>query len=92
MNINLPIPPGVQDELRAMISNLAHEVIQEVKGQEAIAKDYMNAKDTCIYLGISFVTLQAWERLGLKSIRIKSEGKKLFKKTTIDEFMKTYEK
>lgn len=90
MNINIPIPSGVQDDLRSMIANLAHEVIQEAKGQEALAKDYMTIKETCSYLNISFVTLQKWQTLGLKSITI--EGKRLFKKKTIDEFMKTYEK
>jgi len=89
MNINIPIPSGVQDDLRTMISNLAHEVIQEVKGQEAISKPYMSIKETCSYLNISFGTLQKFERLGLKKITI--DGKILFQKKTIDEFMKTYE-
>lgn len=89
MNINIPLPHEVQEDLRNMISSLAHEVIQEVKGQEAISKPYMSIKETCSYLNISFGTLQKFERLGLKKITI--DGKILFQKKTIDEFMKTYE-
>lgn len=90
MNLQIPIPSGVQDDLRSMISSLAQEVIQEVKGHEAAAKDYMTVKETCKYLNISFGTLQKFERLGLKKITI--EGKILFKKKSIDEFMRNYEK
>lgn len=90
MNINIPLPNEVQDDLRNMIANMAKEVIQEIKGQEAHAKPYMTIKETEKYLQISFNTLQKWERMGLKSITI--DGKRLFKKETIDEFMRNFEK
>jgi len=90
VNLNIPVPDQVQSEIRTMFSILAHEVIQEVREQEARSKDYMNAKETCSYLNVSFVTLQQFERLGLKKIKI--EGKILFKKQTVDEFMKTFER
>lgn len=47
--------------------------------------EYMNAKTTASYLSISFGTLQLLERMGLKSIKVNS--KKLFRKTSVDEFM-----
>ena len=90
MNLNIPVPDQVQQDLRNMISSMARDVIQEVREQEARSKDYMNAKETCAYLNVSFVTLQQFERLGLKKIKI--EGKILFKKQTVDEFMKTFER
>jgi hypothetical protein len=89
MEIKIPLPHEVQNDLRAMISNLAREVIQDVKGKEAEAKPYMSAKEACAYLGVAFGTLQKFEALGLKKCRI--EGKILFKKSTIDEFMNGFE-
>lgn len=89
MNINIPLPREVQDDLRLMISQMARDVIQEVKGKESRAKDYMSIKETQEYLNISFGTLQKFEGLGLKKCRI--EGKILFKKSTIDEFMNGFE-
>ncbi len=90
MNINIPFPSEVQQDLRQMITDLAQEVIQDVKGREAESKPYMTVKETCAYLNISFSTLQKFERLGLKKITV--EGKILFKKKTIDEFMKEFER
>lgn len=90
MNIQIPFPEEAQQDLRQMITALAHEVIQDVKGREAESKTYMSVKGTCSYLNISFSTLQKFERLGLKKITV--EGKILFKKKTIDEFMKEFEK
>lgn len=90
MNLNIPVPPEVQSDLRNMISNMAREVIQEVREKEVKSRDYMSAKDTCEYLNISFVTLQNFERLGLKKCRV--QGKILFRKETVDEFMRSFEK
>lgn len=89
MNINIPLPREVQEDLRVMISQMARDVIQEVKGKESKAKSYMTIKETQEYLNISFGTLQKWQAMGLKSIAI--DGKKLFKKSTVDEFMSTFE-
>jgi len=89
MNINIPLPREVQDDLRLMISQMAREVIQEIKGKESNAKSYMSIKETQEYLNISFGTLQKFEGLGLKKCQI--EGKILFKKSTIDEFMNGFE-
>jgi len=89
MNINIPVNDKFQDDFRRMLASVAQEVIQEVKVKETKAKDYMTIKETQEYLQISFGTLQKWQQLGLKSITI--EGKRLFKKSTIDEFMRGFE-
>lgn len=91
MNLNIPIPSEVQQDLRAMISELARDVIQEVREKEAEFPCYMTVKETQEYMRCSFGTLQKYEQQkGLRSIRI--EGKKLFRKEAVDEFLRTFEK
>lgn len=91
MNINIPVPDQFQDDFRKLLTGIAQEVLHEVKDKEIQSKPYMTIKETQAYLGISFGTLQVYQNMGLKSIAV-TEGKKLFKKSTIDQFMAQHEK
>lgn len=68
---------------------MAQEIIQEVKHNELHSKEYFNCKDLCSWLNISFGTMQKMERLGMKCIKI--DGKKLYNKATVQEFLKSLE-
>lgn len=90
MNIQIPITSEIQNDLRQMISLLAKEVIDEVKLREKEPREYLTIKETEKYLNISFGTLQKFQKeYGLPSISI--EGKKLFRKSTIDSWISQFE-
>lgn len=90
MNLQIPFPDEARQDLRQMITTLAKEVIEEVKLREKEPKEYLTIKETEKYLNVSFVTLQKYQReYGLPSITI--EGKRLFKKSTIDRWISQFE-
>ena len=52
-------------------------------------KMYLTKKEACAYLSISYATIQKLILMGLPSIQI--DGKCLFSKISIDQFMKSIE-
>ena len=91
MNMNIPVPDSVQDELKAMFTSLAKEVIAEVAAKEMTAKDWLNLKEVQAYLGISFNTLKLYERKYSFPI-IEIEGKRFVSKDSLNQWMKSFER
>jgi len=90
MNIQIPFPEEAKQDLRQMINILAKEVIDDLKLREKEPKEYLTIKEAEKYLNVSFVTLQRWQKeYNLPSITI--EGKRLFKKSTIDTWITQFE-
>lgn len=89
MNINIPVPDGLNDEIRRMFRSIALEAIEEVKGQEAMLKPWMTQREACKALGIAYNTLQGFRQKGLKVTVI--EGKTLISRDTLIQFMKDHE-
>ncbi len=89
MNINIPVPQQFQEDFRQLLTSIAKEVIHDVKQNDLKYPEYMTLKETQAYARCSFVTLAKWQDMGLK--RIVLEGKILFSKATVDEFLSSHE-
>lgn len=87
--IKLPVTEVVQEALKKVIISSVRDIVDELKESEVKAKDYMSLKEVQAYMGISFMTLQAWHNKGLKTITI--EGKKFIKKETLWKFLQDHE-
>ena len=88
--LNLDVSEDFQKSFEGMLRDLAQNVLDEVAADPLQKKEYLNMREACKYIGISFVTLQKLEVMGLPIIHI--EGKKLIAKETLKTFMKSLEK
>lgn len=84
-NIQIPIPETLQDELKIMIRNAAAQAIEEAVKRETTGREWMEQKQACEWLGISFGTLQVWRKQGLKVAVV--QGKTLLSKAEINRFL-----
>lgn len=87
--MKIPIPEEVQDDIRALFTQLAKDAIQDARRQERKAYDYMTLQETCEYLNISPGTLIKWRGMGLKVAEI--EGKKFINYYTLRDFIESHE-
>ena len=55
-NLQIPIPDTFQDELKDMIRNAATQAIGEAVKRETTGREWMNQKEACEWLGISYGT------------------------------------
>ena len=85
VNLQIPIPDTFQDELKVMIRNAAAQAIEEAVKRETTGREWMEQKQACEWLGISFGTLQVWRKQGLKVAVV--QGKTLLSKTGINRFL-----
>lgn len=85
VNLQIPIPDTFQDELKVMIRNAAAQAIEEAVKRETTGREWMEQKQACEWLGISFGTLQVWRKQGLKVAVV--QGKTLLSKTEINRFL-----
>ena len=85
VNLQIPIPDTLQDELKTMIRNAAAQAIEEAVKRETTGREWMEQKQACEWLGISFGTLQAWRKRGLKVAVV--QGKTLLSKTEVNRFL-----
>lgn len=88
MNIQIPISSDFQSEFKGMLVEMAREVLEELKENELNYRDVLTIKEAQSYLSCSFVTLQNFEKKGLKFIKI--DGKKYYEKSDIHEFLNRY--
>lgn len=88
--LNLDVSEDFQKSFEAMLKDLAQNVLDEVAADPLQKKEYLNKREACEFLGISFVTLQKLELMGLPVIRI--ENRMLISKETLKSFMKSLEK
>ena len=84
VNLQIPIPDTFQDELKVMIRNAAAQAIEEAVKRETTGREWMEQKQACEWLGISFGTLQVWRKKGLKVAVV--QGKTLLSKAEINRF------
>ena len=88
-NLQIPIPDTFQDELKVMIRNAAAQAIEEAVKRETTGREWMEQKQACERLGISFGTLQVWRKQGLKVAVV--QGKTLLSKTEINRFLEEHQ-
>lgn len=87
--LKIPLPDSIQDELKTMIRNAAIQAINEATQRETKAKDWMDQKSACEYIGISFSTFQNFRKLGLRISTV--QGKTLVSKKEINRFLEEYQ-
>lgn len=87
--LELQISDEFNSSFEAYLKETARNVIQEVIQNPIERKMYLTKKEACAYLSISYATIQKLILMGLPSIQI--DGKCLFSKTSIDQFMKSLE-
>lgn len=88
-NLSIQISDDFQKEFEVMIQELARKVIDEMSHDPIEKKMYLNKREACVYLGVSFVTLQKLIVMGCPVIQI--DNKHLLSKASIDSFMLTLE-
>lgn len=88
-NLQIPIPDTFQDELKVMIRNAAAQAIEEAVKRETTGREWMEQKQACEWLSISFGTLQVWRKQGLKVAVV--QGKTLLSKTEINRFLEEHQ-
>lgn len=88
-NLSIQISDDFQKEFEVMIQELARKVIDEMSHNPIEKKMYLNKREACVYLGVSFVTLQKLIMMGCPVIQI--DNKHLLSKASIDSFMLTLE-
>jgi hypothetical protein len=88
-NLQIPIPDTFQDELKTMIRNAAAQAIEEAVKRETTGREWMEQKQACEWLGISFGTLQVWRRQGLRVAVV--QGKTLLSKAEINRFLEEHQ-
>lgn len=87
-NLQIPIPETFGDELKMMIRNAAAQAIEEAVKRETTGREWMEQKQACEWLGISFGTLQVWRKQGLRVAVV--QGKTLLSKTEINRFLEEH--
>lgn len=89
-NLSIPITEDIKDSIKALFIDIGRKTLQEVKQQEVKARDYMNYKEVCAYMDITYQTLMSWiNTKGLKHITI--EGKRYIALTTLKEWLHNQE-
>jgi excisionase family DNA binding protein len=85
VDLKIPIPESVNDELKTWLRIAAKEVIEEVVAQETRMKDWMSVKEIQIYMNVSHNTVASWIRNGLP---VSVVGQKRFiSKKNLDSFL-----
>ena len=87
-NLQIPVSDTLQDELRSMIRNAAAQAIEEAVQRETTGREWMNQKEACEWLGISFGTISAWRKQGLRVAVV--QGKTLLSKTEVNRFLEEH--
>lgn len=87
--LKIPIPETFGDELKIMIRNAAAQAIEEAVKRETTGREWMNQKEACEWLGISFGTISAWRKQGLRVAVV--QGKTLLSKTEINRFLEEHQ-
>ncbi|CZQ96983.1 Hypothetical protein TFLO_2135 [Trichococcus flocculiformis] len=87
-NLQIPISDTLQDELKSMIRNAAAQAIEEAVQRETTGREWMNQKEACEWLGISFGTISAWRKQGLRVAVV--QGKTLLSKTEVNRFLEEH--
>lgn len=85
--LRVPIPDDFQEQFNQMLTNVAREAIATAKEQELNhGKEWMNQKEVCEWLDISYGTLQSWRVKGLK---VSSIGRiTLISKEEVNRFLR----
>ncbi len=67
-------------------SNIDTATVLNQDWVKASQKDYLNVKETCVFMGISRTTL--WRLIKNKSLGVKNIGRKrIFRKTELERFL-----
>jgi len=88
-NLQIPIPDTMQVELKDMIRNAAAQAIEEAVKRETTGREWMEQKQACEWIGISFGTLQVWRKQGLKVAVVM--GKTLVSKQEVNRFLEEHQ-
>ena len=88
-NLSFEFSADSKAEIQNIFRDLAKQAVSEVMQSPIERKMYLTKKEACAYLSISYATIQKLILMGLPSIQI--DGKCLFSKISIDQFMKSIE-
>ena len=88
-NLSFEFSADSKAEIQKIFRDLAKQAVSEVMQSPIERKMYLTKKEACAYLSISYATIQKLILMGLPSIQI--DGKCLFSKISIDQFMKSIE-
>ena len=88
-NLSFEFSADSKAEIQNIFKNLAKEVVSEVMQNPIERKMYLNKREACSYIGVSYATIQKLILMGLPSIQV--DGKCLFSKNSIDQFMQSIE-
>ena len=89
VELKIPLPDSIQNEIRVMICNAATQAIEEAVQRESMAKDWMSQKELSTWLKVSYGTIQVWRSLGLKISVV--QGKTLVSKKEVNRFLESYQ-
>lgn len=88
---NIYIPVEISKDFTKFYESVATQLLQETIErirENYMYKTYMNKKEACAYIGVSFNTFKKLEKLGLPIIEV--DGIMLVKKEDIDAFLEKY--
>lgn len=89
MNNQLLLPFKISDEVTKQVEeafvSIAEKVTDDVLNGVK-AKPYMNKREACEYIGVSFNTLVKFQNAGLPIVNV--DGIQMFRKIDIDNFFK----
>ena len=92
MELKLDTTEAFEQQLKLLIGNLLAETFEKAKQSQTEACEYITGKQTAAYLNISIPTLNRFvEEFGLRTIKLEGMRKTLFNKSTVDDFMKSFE-
>lgn len=84
MNIQLDMPTGLEDQLKAMVFNATQQALEQYK-QSLVSKDWFSLKEACEYAGVSNATMSKFRTLGLKVCEV--DNVKRVARKEIDRFL-----
>lgn len=79
----------VREILEGVEGIVNEKILERLKMMNTKNKEYMNTTEACKYLGVCYHTFQKYLKEGLKYVD--NGTKKVFRKESIDEFMRNKE-
>jgi len=87
MRVELDMPVGLEDELKALILNATKQALDQSQKQQ-ITKQWLSLKEGASYAGVSYNSFIKFREMGLKVCEI--DGIKRVSKKEIDQFLYSF--
>lgn len=89
VSLNIPLSDEFQGGIEVVVLNGVTKGIEMALERQSKAKDFMNLKEACEYIGVSFATLSNYRKMGLRVSVI--QGRSIISKQEIIRFLESYE-